>query len=113
MPTLKDHVVLYEGAEPVFDAYNLEGDISRALKRKVWLKSGGYITIEHTEALVAVDVNGFSPGNRCQAASVGVDIKAGKQHMSYRHRIDNRVQPVEQQHFTVWRFTGNADSLTG
>jgi ribonuclease G len=57
MPGLKDHVVLYEGTEPVFDAYNLEGDISRALKRKVWLKSGGDITIEHTEALVAVDVN--------------------------------------------------------
>jgi len=57
MPSLKDHVVLYDGSEPVFDAYNLEGDISRALKRKVWLKSGGYITIEHTEALVAVDVN--------------------------------------------------------
>jgi ribonuclease G len=57
MPGLKDHVVMYEGSEPVFDAYNLEGDISRALKRKVWLKSGGYITIEHTEALVAIDVN--------------------------------------------------------
>jgi ribonuclease G len=57
MPGLKDHVVLYDGSEPVFDAYNLEGDISRALKRKVWLKSGGYITIEHTEALVAIDVN--------------------------------------------------------
>jgi ribonuclease G len=57
MPGLKEHVVLYDGAEPVFDAYNLEGDISRALKRKVWLKSGGYITIEHTEALVAIDVN--------------------------------------------------------
>jgi ribonuclease G len=57
MPSLKDHVVLYDGSEPVFDAYNLEGDISRALKRKVWLKSGGYITIELTEALVAVDVN--------------------------------------------------------
>jgi ribonuclease G len=57
MPSLKDHVVLHDGAEPVFDAYNLEGDISRALKRKVWLKSGGYITIEHTEALVAIDVN--------------------------------------------------------
>ena len=57
MPRLKDHVVLYEGSEPVFDAYNLEGDISRALKRKVWLKSGGYILIEHTEALVAIDVN--------------------------------------------------------
>jgi len=57
MPSLKDHVVFYEGTEPVFDAYNLEGDISRALKRKVWLKSGGYILIELTEALVAIDVN--------------------------------------------------------
>jgi ribonuclease G len=57
MPSLKEHVVLYDGREPVFDAYNLEGDISRALKRKVWLKSGGYILIEHTEALVAIDVN--------------------------------------------------------
>jgi ribonuclease G len=57
MPGLKDHVVLYEGTEPLFDAFNLEGDISRAIKRKVWLKSGGYITIEHTEALVAIDVN--------------------------------------------------------
>ena len=57
MPSLKDSVTLYEGSEPIFDAYNLEGDISRALKRKVWLKSGGYIIIEQTEALVAVDVN--------------------------------------------------------
>lgn len=57
MPSLKDSVVLYESSEPIFDAYNLEGDIGRALKRKVWLKSGGYIVIEHTEALVAIDVN--------------------------------------------------------
>ncbi|MBU4258888.1 MAG: Rne/Rng family ribonuclease [Proteobacteria bacterium] len=57
MPSLKDSVELYEGSEPIFDAYNLEGDISRALRRKVWLKSGGYIVIEHTEALVAIDVN--------------------------------------------------------
>ena len=57
MPNLKARVELYDGREPVFDQYNLEGDISRALKRKVWLKSGGYIIIEHTEALVAIDVN--------------------------------------------------------
>ncbi len=57
MPGLIGAVEFYEGEEPVFDAYNLEGDISRALKRKVWLKSGGYIVIEHTEALVAIDVN--------------------------------------------------------
>jgi len=56
-PSLKDSVELFEGKEPIFDAFNLEGDISRALKRKVWLKSGGYIVIEHTEALVAIDVN--------------------------------------------------------
>lgn len=56
-PSLKDSVELFDGNEPIFDAYNLEGDISRALKRKVWLKSGGYIVIEHTEALVAIDVN--------------------------------------------------------
>ena len=56
-PSLKESVELYDGKEPIFDAYNLEGDISRALKRKVWLKSGGYIVIEHTEALVAIDVN--------------------------------------------------------
>ncbi|GBC63805.1 ribonuclease E/G [Desulfonema ishimotonii] len=57
MPSLKESVELYEGGEPLFDAYNLEGDISRALKKKVWLKSGGYVVIEHTEALVAIDVN--------------------------------------------------------
>jgi ribonuclease G len=57
MPTLKSSVELYYGQEPILDAFNLEGDISRALKKKVWLKSGGYIVIEHTEALVAIDVN--------------------------------------------------------
>ncbi len=56
-PNLKDSVELYEGSESIFDAYNLEADISRALKRKVWLKSGSYIVIEQTEALVAIDVN--------------------------------------------------------
>jgi ribonuclease G len=57
MPSLKENIILFDGPEPVFDAYNLEADISRALKRKVWLKSGGYILIEHTEALTAIDVN--------------------------------------------------------
>ena len=56
-PNLKDSVERYEKTEPIFDAYNLEADISRAIKRKVWLKSGGYIVIEQTEALVAIDVN--------------------------------------------------------
>ncbi len=57
MPGLKDSVEQYEGLEPIFDAYNIEVDFSRVLKKKVWLKSGGYIVIEQTEALIAIDVN--------------------------------------------------------
>ncbi|MBU1168803.1 MAG: Rne/Rng family ribonuclease [Proteobacteria bacterium] len=57
MPELKVKVELYDGQEPIYDFYNIEGDISRALKKKVWLKSGGYIVIEHTEALTSIDVN--------------------------------------------------------
>jgi len=57
MPDLKLSVELYQGRESIFDAYNIEGDVARALKKKVWLKSGGSIVIEQTEALVAIDVN--------------------------------------------------------
>jgi ribonuclease G len=56
-PGLRYSVELYEGAEPIFDAFGIEVEISRALNKKVWLKSGGYIVIEHTEALTVVDVN--------------------------------------------------------
>jgi ribonuclease G len=57
MPILKKSVIFYQDDEPIFDAYNLEGDISRAIQRTVWLKSGGCIVIDQTEALVAIDVN--------------------------------------------------------
>lgn len=57
MPKLNYCIELYEGDEPIFDAYGLEVEISRALGRKVWLKSGGSIIIEQTEALTAIDVN--------------------------------------------------------
>ena len=57
MPQLKHSIELYEAEEPIFDAYGIEVEISRALGKKVWLKSGGYIVIEETEALTAVDVN--------------------------------------------------------
>lgn len=57
LPDVNLNVALYQGREPIFEAYNIEGDVARALKKKVWLKSGGYIVIEQTEALVAIDVN--------------------------------------------------------
>ena len=57
MPRLNFCVELFKGNEPIFDAYGLEVEISRALGRKVWLKSGGSIIIDQTEALTAIDVN--------------------------------------------------------
>jgi ribonuclease G len=57
MPKLSEFVELYEGDEPIFDAYGIELEISRAIGRRVWLKSGGYIIIDRTEALTTVDVN--------------------------------------------------------
>ena len=56
-PQLKERLVLHRDAEPVFEKYGVEREIDRALRRKVWLKSGGYIMIDRTEALTVIDVN--------------------------------------------------------
>ena len=56
-PKLEIKIEHYDGNEPVFDVFGIELDISRAIGRKVWLKSGGYIVIDQTEALVTIDVN--------------------------------------------------------
>jgi ribonuclease G len=56
-PRLKGRIALYEEAEPIFAHFAIEAQIDKALERKVWLKSGGYLVIERTEALTAVDVN--------------------------------------------------------
>jgi len=57
MPRLKSVIELYKGKEPIFDHFGIEMEINRALGRKVWLKSGGYIVIDQAEALTAIDVN--------------------------------------------------------
>jgi ribonuclease G len=57
VPALEERVRLYTERVPVFDHYGIEKDIEKALRRRVWLKSGGYIVIDHTEALVSIDVN--------------------------------------------------------
>jgi ribonuclease G len=57
VPALAERVRLYGDRKPVFDAFGIEKDIEKALRRRVWLKSGGYIVIDHTEALVSIDVN--------------------------------------------------------
>jgi ribonuclease G len=57
VPALAGRIKRYDGRQPVFDALGIEKDIEKALRRRVWLKSGGYIVIDHTEALVSIDVN--------------------------------------------------------
>jgi len=61
LSTYYPHLVLklehYQGDEPIFDYYGVEIEIERALGQRVWLKSGGYIVIDQTEALTTIDVN--------------------------------------------------------
>jgi ribonuclease G len=71
MPRLKSAIVRYDGTEPILDHYGVEPMIAKALERKVWLRSGGYITIEQTEGLVAIDVNtGRFVGKRNQEETI-------------------------------------------
>jgi ribonuclease G len=56
-PDLSSHVEMHTGRESLFETYNIETEIGKALRAKVWLKSGGYLIIEPTEALVSIDVN--------------------------------------------------------
>lgn len=56
-PQLYERLELYEDAIPLFEAHNIEVEIARALEKKIWLRSGGYIIIESTEALTVIDVN--------------------------------------------------------
>jgi len=56
-PELVSRVRLYNRTNPIFDQYGVTAEIEKALKQKVWLKNGGYIVLNQTEALVAIDVN--------------------------------------------------------
>ncbi|HUB80258.1 MAG TPA: Rne/Rng family ribonuclease [Bryobacteraceae bacterium] len=56
-PTLVSRVKLYTRSTPIFDEFNITSELEKALRPKVWLKSGGCIVINQTEALVAIDIN--------------------------------------------------------
>jgi len=71
MPRLRSRISPYEAEEPIFDHFHIEVQIERALERKVWLKSGGYLVFDQAEALTAVDVNtGRFVGKRNQDETV-------------------------------------------
>lgn len=56
-PSLIERVSLYKSEIPVFEHYKVEQELKKVLEHKIWLKSGGFITIDQTEAMVAIDIN--------------------------------------------------------
>jgi ribonuclease G len=90
MPKKKYEITLYEKKEPIFDAYGIEMEIDKILGRKVWLKSGGYIVIDMSEALVAIDVNtGRYVGKRNLADTIlKTNLEAAKE-IAYQLRLRN------------------------
>jgi len=89
-PRLKYSVELYEGSDPIFDAFGIAMEIPRALGTKIWLKSGGYIVIELTEALTAIDVNtGSYVGKRnLEETILKTNLEAVKE-IAYQLRFRN------------------------
>lgn len=81
MPRLTNRVHHYQGATPLFDQHGVETKIVRALERRVWLKSGGYLIFDQTESLTTVDVNtGRYVGKKDQEETVlRTNLEAAKQ----------------------------------
>jgi len=90
MPDFLPRVELWGKEEPIFDAYGLEIEISKAKGRRVWLKSGGYIVIDHTEALTVIDVNtGRYVGKRdLEETILKTNLEAVKE-IAYQLRLRN------------------------
>jgi len=82
-PALVSRVKLYTKETPIFEEFGIQQEIDKGLRPKVWLKSGGYIVINHTEALVAIDVNtGKFVGkgsNRLEDTIVRTNLEAVKE----------------------------------
>ena len=84
MPALAPKVKHYNKDFPIFEEYGVQGELDKALKSKVWLKSGGSIVINQTEALVAIDVNtgryvGKKSSGRLEDTIVKTNLEAAKE----------------------------------
>ena len=89
-PRLQDRIELYQGSQPVFEHYGIEIELARALDKKVWLKSGGYIVIEQTEALTVIDVNTgkYVGRSSLEETTVKINLEAVKE-IVYQLRLRN------------------------
>lgn len=90
LPQFNHRIILYDEDEPIFDAYHIEMEISRALERKIWLKSGGYILIEETEALTTIDVNSgrYVGKHNLEETILKINLEAAKE-IAYQIRLRN------------------------
>ncbi len=81
MPRLAPRVHLYEGLTPILDQHGIETKLARALDRRVWLKSGGYLIFDQTESLTTIDVNtGRYVGKKDQEETIlRTNLEAAKQ----------------------------------
>ena len=81
-PALVGRVKLYTRTNPIFDEFGITAELEKALRPKVWLKSGGYIVINQTEALVAIDINTgkyVGKSNRLEDTIVKINTDAIKE----------------------------------
>jgi len=81
-PALVGRVKLYTRSNPIFDEFGITNEVEKALRPKVWLKSGGYIVINQTEALVAIDINTgkyVGKSNRLEDTIVKINTDAIKE----------------------------------
>ena len=80
-PDLRERVHFYREDTPIFDAYEIERETGRLLSRTVPLKKGGFITIDHTEALVSIDVNSgrFRGGKGQEDTALRTNLEAAKE----------------------------------
>ena len=84
MPALASKVKLYDKEYPIFEEYGVQAEVDKALRSKVWLKSGGSIVINQTEALVAIDVNtgryvGKKTAGRLEDTILKTNLEAAKE----------------------------------
>jgi ribonuclease G len=80
-PDMLEKIELHKGRQPIFDTYGIEKEIETTLSRKVWLKSGGYLIIEHTEAMVVIDVNSgrYAAKKEQEQNSLRTDLEAARE----------------------------------
>jgi len=76
-----DKIELHKDRRPIFDVFGIEKEIETTLSRKVWLKSGGYIIIEPTEAMVVIDVNSgrYAAKKEQEQNSLRTDLEAARE----------------------------------